>query len=125
MTPNAELPSDPTWYKSAVIYEVRVRSFYDSNGDGIGDFAGLCEKLDYLEDLGVTAIWMLPFSVPAERPVVLTEMVKLAGRLPLVGAAMLSHEFPDATDAVTLAVLAGDDPMFKVCEAGAAASPSV
>lgn len=71
------------------------------------------------------AIWMLPFSVPAERPVVLTEMVKLAGRLPLVGAAMLSHEFPDATDAVTLAVLAGDDPMFKVCEAGAAASPSV
>ncbi|MEO8800570.1 MAG: alpha-amylase family glycosyl hydrolase, partial [Polyangiaceae bacterium] len=52
---------EKTWYKNAVIYELRTRSFYDSNGDGIGDFAGLCEKLDYLEDLGVTAIWLLPF----------------------------------------------------------------
>jgi len=52
---------DPLWYKDAIFYEVRVRSFYDSSGDGIGDFAGLTEKLDYLKDLGVTAIWMLPF----------------------------------------------------------------
>ncbi|HZL21398.1 MAG TPA: maltose alpha-D-glucosyltransferase, partial [Polyangia bacterium] len=52
---------NPLWYKDAVIYEVRVRSFYDSNGDGIGDFRGLAGKLDYLQDLGVTAIWMLPF----------------------------------------------------------------
>ncbi len=49
------------WYKDAVIYEVRVRAFYDSDGDGIGDFRGLAEKLDYLQDLGVTAIWLLPF----------------------------------------------------------------
>ncbi len=49
------------WYKDAVIYEVRVRSFYDSDGDGIGDFRGLTEKLDYLADLGVTALWILPF----------------------------------------------------------------
>ena len=48
------------WYKDAIIYELRVRSFYDSNGDGIGDLAGLIEKLDYLKDLGVTAIWLLP-----------------------------------------------------------------
>ncbi|HVV50619.1 MAG TPA: maltose alpha-D-glucosyltransferase, partial [Polyangia bacterium] len=55
------LGANPLWYKDAIIYEVRVRSFYDSNGDGIGDFRGLAEKLDYLQDLGVTAIWMLPF----------------------------------------------------------------
>ncbi len=52
---------DPLWYKDAVIYEVHVRAFADSNGDGIGDFKGLSEKLDYLRDLGVTAIWLLPF----------------------------------------------------------------
>ena len=49
------------WYKDAVIYELHVRTFSDSDGDGIGDFAGLTEKLDYLHDLGVTAIWLLPF----------------------------------------------------------------
>ena len=53
--------SDPLWYKDAVIYEAHVRAFHDSNGDGMGDFRGLAEKLDYLEDLGVTAIWLLPF----------------------------------------------------------------
>jgi maltose alpha-D-glucosyltransferase/alpha-amylase len=52
---------NPLWYKDAIIYELRVRSFYDSNGDGIGDLRGLAAKLDYLQDLGVTAIWMLPF----------------------------------------------------------------
>ena len=49
------------WFKDAVIYEVHVRSFYDSNGDGIGDFRGLIEKIDYFTELGVTAIWLLPF----------------------------------------------------------------
>ena len=52
---------NPLWYKDAVIYQAHVRAFRDSNGDGIGDFAGLIEKLDYLQDLGVTAIWILPF----------------------------------------------------------------
>ena len=52
---------DPLWYKDAIIYELHVRAFHDSNGDGIGDFRGLIEKLDYLQDLGVTAIWLLPF----------------------------------------------------------------
>ncbi len=55
------LPADPTWYRDAVIYEVHVRAFRDANGDGTGDFVGLTEKLDYLADLGVTAIWILPF----------------------------------------------------------------
>ncbi len=52
---------DPLWFKDAIIYEVPVRAFADSNGDGIGDFRGLTEKLDYLQDLGVTALWLLPF----------------------------------------------------------------
>ncbi|HYG22004.1 MAG TPA: maltose alpha-D-glucosyltransferase [Verrucomicrobiae bacterium] len=52
---------DPLWYKSAIIYEVPVRAFFDSNADGIGDFRGLTQKLDYIADLGVTAIWLLPF----------------------------------------------------------------
>ena len=55
------LEDDPLWYKDAIIYEAHVRAFSDSNGDGMGDFRGLAQKLDYLEDLGVTAIWLLPF----------------------------------------------------------------
>ena len=49
------------WYKDAIIYQLHVRAFRDSNNDGIGDFRGLTEKLDYVQDLGVTAIWLLPF----------------------------------------------------------------
>ncbi len=49
------------WYKDAIIYELHIKAFYDSNSDGIGDFQGLLTKLDYLENLGVTAIWLLPF----------------------------------------------------------------
>jgi maltose alpha-D-glucosyltransferase/alpha-amylase len=53
--------TDPLWYKDAVIYEIHVRAFMDSNADGIGDFPGLLSKLDYLQDLGVTCLWLLPF----------------------------------------------------------------
>ncbi len=52
---------DPLWYKDAIIYEVHVRAFFDGNDDGIGDFQGLTRKLDYLQDLGITYIWLLPF----------------------------------------------------------------
>lgn len=52
---------DALWYKDAIIYEVHIKSFYDSNGDGIGDLEGFLQKLDYLQDLGITAIWLLPF----------------------------------------------------------------
>ena len=55
------LQDDPLWYKDAIIYEAHVRAFHDSNADGMGDFKGLAAKLDYLEDLGVTTIWLLPF----------------------------------------------------------------
>ncbi len=49
------------WYKDAIVYELHVKAFFDANGDGVGDLAGLTAKLDYLQDLGVTAIWLLPF----------------------------------------------------------------
>jgi maltose alpha-D-glucosyltransferase/alpha-amylase len=52
---------DPLWYKDAIIYELHVRAFCDSNSDGIGDFPGLLSRLDYLQDLGITCIWLLPF----------------------------------------------------------------
>src|SRR4051794_13558775 len=56
----ARLETRP-WYKDAIIYQLHVRAFNDSNNDGIGDFRGMTERLDYIQDLGVTAIWMLPF----------------------------------------------------------------
>jgi maltose alpha-D-glucosyltransferase/alpha-amylase len=63
--PTARVPAvaaEPgRWYQDAIIYELHVRSFADSNDDGIGDFRGLTQRLDYLQDLGVTAIWLLPF----------------------------------------------------------------
>ncbi|MFN4259624.1 MAG: maltose alpha-D-glucosyltransferase [Gemmataceae bacterium] len=55
------LINDPLWYKDAIIYELHVRAFHDAAGNGTGDFRGLTQKLDYLQDLGVTAIWLLPF----------------------------------------------------------------
>ena len=61
MTDPATTADSPQWYRDAVIYELHVRAFRDANGDGIGDFKGLTEKLDYLQDLGVTALWLLPF----------------------------------------------------------------
>jgi maltose alpha-D-glucosyltransferase / alpha-amylase len=53
--------NNPLWYKDAIIYQVHVRSFYDSTGDGIGDFRGLIKKLDYIQSLGVNTLWLLPF----------------------------------------------------------------
>jgi maltose alpha-D-glucosyltransferase/alpha-amylase len=58
---SATSAGDPLWYKDAVIYQLHVRAFCDSDGDGVGDFRGLAEKLDYIRDLGATAIWLLPF----------------------------------------------------------------
>ncbi len=57
MTP----PDDPHWYRDAVIYQLNVKAFFDSNGDGIGDFPGVTAKLDYVRDLGVNTIWLMPF----------------------------------------------------------------
>ncbi len=59
--PHKEANTACEWYKDAIFYELRVRSFYDANGDGIGDFKGLTQKLDYLQELGITTLWLLPF----------------------------------------------------------------
>jgi maltose alpha-D-glucosyltransferase / alpha-amylase len=65
VTPNPtrkdEISDDPLWYKDAIIYQAHVRAYFDSNNDGVGDFQGLTQKLDYLQSLGVTCIWLLPF----------------------------------------------------------------
>ena len=53
--------SDEHWYKDGIIYQAHVKAFFDSNNDGIGDFGGLAQKLDYLQDLGITTLWLLPF----------------------------------------------------------------
>ena len=55
------MPAEVLWYKDAVIYQLHVRAFFDSNADGIGDIRGLIQRLDYVQQLGVTAIWLLPF----------------------------------------------------------------
>ncbi|MFH0813627.1 MAG: maltose alpha-D-glucosyltransferase [Pseudomonadota bacterium] len=55
------MKDDPLWFKDAIIYQLHVKTFFDSNDDGIGDFQGLIRKLDYMENLGITAIWLLPF----------------------------------------------------------------
>ncbi len=59
--PLAAVTGDRHWYKDAVVYQLHIKAFFDSNNDGIGDFAGLTEKLDYVKDLGVNTIWLLPF----------------------------------------------------------------
>jgi maltose alpha-D-glucosyltransferase / alpha-amylase len=57
----ARTAAEQLWYKDAIIYQLHVKSFFDSNNDGIGDFPGLISKLDYIADLGVNVIWVLPF----------------------------------------------------------------
>src|SRR5579863_4451930 len=59
--PAGLIVDDPLWYKDAVIYQLNVKSFFDSNADGIGDFKGLTSKLEYIRDLGVNTIWLMPF----------------------------------------------------------------
>jgi maltose alpha-D-glucosyltransferase/alpha-amylase len=61
------LSDDPLWYKDAILYELPVKAFYDSNDDGFGDFRGLLQKLDYLQSLGVTCLWLLPFYPSPQR----------------------------------------------------------
>ena len=54
-------PAADDWFKDAIIYQMHVKAFQDASDDGVGDFAGLMQRLDYIQDLGVTAIWLLPF----------------------------------------------------------------
>ena len=78
--------NDPLWFKDAIIYELSVRAFYDSNGDGIGDFPGLIQKLDYLEDLGVNTIWLLPFYIPLALAALALVVLMFYGGVALIGS---------------------------------------
>jgi maltose alpha-D-glucosyltransferase/alpha-amylase len=53
--------NDPLWYKDAIIYQLHVKSYRDANADGYGDFSGLVERLDYIQQLGANTVWLLPF----------------------------------------------------------------
>ncbi len=60
-TPEIDISDDPQWYRDAVIYQLNVKAFFDTNDDGVGDFKGVTAKLDYVKDLGVNTIWLMPF----------------------------------------------------------------
>ena len=63
----ADAATDPSWYKDAVVYQLHIKAFFDANDDGIGDFRGLTDKLDYVKDLGVNTVWLLRSTVAAAR----------------------------------------------------------
>ena len=65
--PQVAAADDPLWYKDAVIYELHIKAYADSNGDGVGDFRGLTERLDHVQSLGVNTIWLLPFYPSPQR----------------------------------------------------------
>ena len=67
MDDRSPAPQDAHWYKDVVVYQLHVKSFFDANNDGTGDFPGLTAKLDYLRDLGVDAIWLMPFYPSPQR----------------------------------------------------------
>ena len=79
-----EAVTDELWYKDAIIYQLHVKAFADSNNDGIGDFAGLTEKLGYLQDLGVTTLWLLPF-YPRPAATTATTSPIMATSIPISG----------------------------------------
>ena len=85
---------DPLWYKDAILYELHMRAFADSTEDGVGDFRGLTQKLAYLQDLGITALWLLPFVLHKTPP-----LIDLGGLNPAnfhrtcVRATSLDHRF--------------------------------
>ena len=84
-----KLEADELWFKDAIIYQLHVKAFADSNHDGIGDFAGLTEKLDYLQDLGVTALWLLPF-YPSPAATTATIFLTIATSIPISARCRIS-----------------------------------
>jgi maltose alpha-D-glucosyltransferase / alpha-amylase len=97
--------SDPLWFKRAVFYEIHIRGFYDSNGDGLGDFRGLTEKLDYVQWLGVDCIWLLPF-YPSPLRDGGYDISDLTGVHPDYGTVEDVREFIDAAHARKIRVIA-------------------
>jgi len=92
----AGMSQETTWHKDAIIYELHVKAFRDGNRDGYGDFQGLIEKLPYLEELGVTAIWLVAvLSIPAARRRLrhraLTASIPATGRFATCGGSSMKH----------------------------------
>jgi len=123
-------PADPLWYKDAVIYELHVRTFFDANNDGIGDFRGLIQKLDYLSDLGVTCIWLLPF-FPSPLRDDGYDIADYCNVHPSYGTLEDFQEFLDASHARGMQVLielvinhsSDQHPWFQAARAAPAGSP--
>ena len=103
-TEPSTLSDQPEWFKSAVFYEVLVRSFKDSNGDGVGDFQGLIEKLDYLEWLGVDCLWIPPFFSSPLRDGGY-DVADYTNILPEIGTVEDFHTFLDAAHARGIRVI--------------------
>jgi len=123
-------PADPLWYKDAVIYELHVRTFFDANNDGVGDFRGLIQKLDYLSDLGVTCIWLLPF-YPSPLRDDGYDIADYCNVHPSYGTLEDFQEFLDASHARGMQVLielvinhsSDQHPWFEAARAAPAGSP--
>src|SRR5215469_4681644 len=84
------LSEDGLWYKDAIIYQLHIKSFFDANNDGVGDFPGLLSKLDYIADLGVNTIWLLPF-YPSPRRTAASTSATTAGCIPITARCTMSN----------------------------------
>jgi maltose alpha-D-glucosyltransferase/alpha-amylase len=102
--PQPSAVTDPLWYKDAVIYQIHIKSFFDADNDGAGDFAGLIEKLDYIAELGVTAVWLLPF-YPSPRRDDGYDIADYRGVHPEYGTLAKAREFIEAAHARGLRVI--------------------
>ena len=128
--PTTAPAEDTLWYKDAIIYQLHLKSFFDSNNDGIGDFAGLMDKLDYIAELGVTAIWMLPF-YPSPRRDDGYDIADYRGVHADYGTLADVHRFIEAAHARNIRVIAelvinhtsDQHPWFQRARAAPAGSP--
>ena len=100
----SRLIADPQWYKDAVIYQIHVKSFFDGNNDGVGDFAGLMEKLDYISEIGVNTVWLLPF-YPSPRRDDGYDIAEYRGVHPEYGVIADFRRFVDAAHARGIRVI--------------------
>ncbi len=127
---HAQPADDPLWYKDAVIYQLHLKSFFDANNDGVGDFAGLMAKLDYVAELGVTAIWLLPF-YPSPRRDDGYDIAEYIGVHPEYGTLDDARRFIDAAHARGIKVItelvinhtSDQHPWFQAARNAPAGSP--
>ncbi len=130
MTDQLPPAADQQWYKDAVIYQLHVKSFFDADNDGVGDFAGLMAKLDYIAELGVTAVWLLPF-YPSPRRDDGYDIAEYIGVHPEYGTLEDARRFIEAAHARGIRVItelvinhtSDQHPWFQAARAAAPGSP--